>query len=279
MKFIKITILFALVSISMGGCIYINGGSSCDKEVKKPFEMTTEDTSGKTFVCKTQFGDIRINGCDTDTCEISGKIIAKAETIERAQELIDNTEIVKEISGGKITVKPVCNIHKTKKETVGASFTISMASDTTLDLDTSFGVLVIDNISKPIKANTSFGDIKVKNCKGDPDLNTSYGDVKVENQCCSKAKINTSFGDIKFSGSDLPDDFNCNLNTSYGDINLSNLDKYAGIAKLTTSFGKVQCDKPITISGSINKDNIKGTIGNGSGSITASTSFGDIVLE
>ncbi len=279
-KLIKISLLLILVSISMGGCIYINGCSdSCKEEVKKPFEMTAENTSGKTFACDTQFGDIKITGSDTDKCEISGKIIARAKTKERARELADNTEIIIEISGDKIIAKPKCNISKEHNETIGAGFIVTLATGTTLDLNTSFGKVSIENINKPVKADTSFGDISVKNCKGNPDLNTSYGTVNVENHHCKTAKVNTSFGGINFSGSDLPEDFNCNLNTSYGNIKICNLDNYAGNVKLSTSFGKVTCDKPVTISGSINKENMKGKIGNGSGNIVAATSFGDILLK
>ena len=279
MNYLKISLLFAFAAFSMGGCIYVNTNGGCNKEVKKPFEMAAECTSGKILACNTQFGDIDVTGGNNGECEIKGQIIAKAKTTERAQDLLDNTEVIKEIKGDKIILKPKCNIKKSDKETIGASFVISIASDTTLDLDTSFGDITIVDITKNCKANTSFGDITSKNCTGEPDLDTSFGDVTVEKLTCKSAKVNTSFGDIKLAGCHLPEDFHCNLNTSYGDIKINELDNFAGSVKLSTSFGDVKCDRPITISGSIKKDNVKGTIGNGTGSITANTSFGDIRLQ
>ena len=277
MNFIKCILLTSL--ISLGGCIYINGCNSNHKEVEKPVSMTADSTSGKTLACSTQFGDIHITGSDSDTCQIEATLIARAATIERAQELIDNSEIVKDFSGNKLTIKPICNISKTSKETVGASFTITTSSDTSLNLNTSFGDIKINGITKSCTADTSFGDIRLKDCTGKPELNTSYGDVTLENIKCSEAKVNTSFGDIKLKGNELPEDFNCSLNTSYGDIRITNLGNFAGNVKMSTSFGDVKCDKPITVSGSIKKENLSGTIGNGKGSITADTSFGDISIK
>jgi hypothetical protein len=48
---------------------------------------------------------------------------------------------------------------------------------------------------------------------------------------------------------------------------------------LKTDFGKVKCDLPITLSGSLNEKHWIGAINGGGESLDASTSNGDIRVE
>jgi DUF4097 and DUF4098 domain-containing protein YvlB len=67
--------------------------------------------------------------------------------------------------------------------------------------------------------------------------------------------------------------------TSYGSIEFTAPPDFAGQADLSTSYGSIRTEQPITISGPISKKKLKGTIGRGNGKLHLQTSSGSINLK
>ena len=76
-----------------------------------------------------------------------------------------------------------------------------------------------------------------------------------------------------------PADINANVTTSYGIINFVTPPKFSGQVDLATSYGSIKTDLPITVTGELGKQRIKGTVGQGNGKLNLKTSFGSIRIK
>ena len=69
------------------------------------------------------------------------------------------------------------------------------------------------------------------------------------------------------------------MTSSYGNVVLAASPAFAGQVRLSTSYGSVRTARPVTMSGEIDKKNISGTIGQGTGSIHLKSGNGSIELK
>ena len=123
MKKTKILIISAAVLVAVSS-LGING---CIPTAK--YEMTVELSepfaSGGQFATKTHNGEIKVTGAETEKCDITAKITAKANTTEEAKKLAEQVKIKFERSGDKLTAK----IEKPKildNKYIGVSFNITL---------------------------------------------------------------------------------------------------------------------------------------------------------
>ena len=66
------------------------------------------------------------------------------------------------------------------------------------------------------------------------------------------------------------------LGTGSGGINVTMPPAFAGRVDLSVASGSVHIDQPVTVRGDIGKRHISGTIGEGTGSLSAHTGSGSI---
>ncbi|MGE5682998.1 MAG: DUF4097 family beta strand repeat-containing protein, partial [Bacillota bacterium] len=153
-----------------------------------------------------------------------------------------------------------------------------------------------DFSAKSSSIRTSSGDVRIGGFGGDLGLETSSGDAVIEYALKSgKADITTSSGEIRlvnFSGDlntkaqsgDIKIDYavfnnNIDMRSSSGEIEL-NLpsDSQFGI-RVNTSSGDIRTDFSVAQSGEIDEDKLEGSVGNGNGNITITTSSGDVKIR
>jgi DUF4097 and DUF4098 domain-containing protein YvlB len=137
--------------------------------------------------------------------------------------------------------------------------TLSKVEAGSYDLDTSSGEITLEGASGAVKAHTDFGNIEVTEAEA----------VTLD--------LNTDSGAITFAGS-LGDGPHI-LKTDFGSVNLSLPEETALDFDLSTDFGKIKSDFPITIQGEQEQTHWQGTINGGGESLTAETSSGDISIE
>ncbi len=308
-----ILLLGGCLIIGGSGC-GCNGGSQ--EKAYADFNGELACSSGKTLVCHDQFGSITVVAGSEDKAVVSAHYYAAtADDKVRAQELLETTSIRFDVTDKEIIVELLCP-DKKNNESCGADITVTVPAATMTRLDSSYGAIkitglqgdcradtsfadiVAENITGELDLSTSYGDVKVSGCtsklmkldtsfngievcdsKGDVQADTSYGSIKLERNSQSKVRLNTSFGPIEFDGSAADAALAGEFHTSYGKVTLSGMDKFAGKIRLSTSYGKVKSELPITVSGTIGDDKLSGTVGEGSGDITVDNSFGDIVVK
>ena len=268
----------SLLLIIFAGCT-INGGSFSNEKFQRTDQLQTDLAPGSKIDVKTSFGSINIHGDDVTKCFVEAVVTAHAPTIEEAEQIAQKTSIDLDMRGNTLYVK-VNKPRLDNNRSVSTSFDITVPQQTDVKCNTSYGSIELTNIKGNINGHTSFASITCKDTKGDLSLNTSYGSITCRDINSGLLKAYSSFGgiDIDFTDSS-PSDVKAVANTSYGSINMVAPNNFAGIVELSTSFGGIKTDLPITVKGRIAKEHITGQVGQGDGKIDLKTSFGAIHLK
>jgi DUF4097 and DUF4098 domain-containing protein YvlB len=227
----------------------------------------------------TSFGDVKITGTDTTECKALAKIKGQAPTLEEAKQLAEQTKITLEASD-KVLVFKIEKPHLGCNRSVGVSYDVIVPRKTGIKCETSFGKVKLKNIAGDIDAKTSFGKIYAENITGKVRLDTSFGEVDCEAITTDDFTAKSSHGkmDIDFSDA-CPADLRAIIETSFGDVDVDIPPNFAGDVAVETSFGSVKTEVPITIKGEVGRTGLKGTIGQGKGTIVLNTSFGSIKIK
>ena len=145
-----------------------------------------------------------------------------------------------------------------------------------ISMETSGGDVSAEHVTGTVRMMTSGGDIRLVALTGDADVKTSGGSIDAES-VNGRVDARTSGGNVrlKISGENK----GIHAETSGGNIELSIPKAVGAQLDLSTSGGDVTCDMPVTVSGKIREDNIKGTVNGGGSEVYAHTSGGNISLR
>ena len=260
--------------------------------------------------CASSYGAISVGS-------ISGNVSAKTssgsiavESIEGSADLdtsygavtcrnVSGSNLAVETSSGSITaesIKGPAQLH-----TSYGSITCDGFEAGDIEIKSSSGTIRLTNASFGVcDAHTSYGAIDAEKLKGNSiKLHSDSGGIQVTNASARTADVSTSYGRVTCrqikaneltarSGSGnlditcseaAPPDITANLVTSYGSIDFTAPPGFAGQVDLSTSYGSVRTDRPITTSGELTKKKLQGTIGQGNGKLHLQTSSGSINLK
>ena len=174
-----------------------------------------------------------------------------------------------------------------KAKTSFASITLDDVKGA-LDLQTSHGSIKGSRVvPAETKAKTSFANINldyqepgVEDPTGDVRVETSHGSIHAHNLTTQRLSAKTSFGSVMVSCSDrCASDLAARVTTSHGGITFETPLEFAGKVDMSTSFGSLRTDLPITVEGEAGKHKLAGQIGEGSGRLQLHTRFGSINLR
>jgi len=235
-----VAVLVAVTSLGMNGCV-----------PAAKYEMTVELSepfaSGGQFATQTHNGEIKVTGGETEKCDITAKITAKANTEEDAKKLAEQVKIIFERSGDKLTAK----IEKPKildNKYVGVSFNITLPKQTGLELVTHNGAVNINQIDGDIEAYTHNGAVHADGIKGSVVLTTHNGEIRCDG-VLGNVKLQTHNGAINCKGVTG----NVELSTYNGGAELIYSDDAAPAvnASLTTHNGSVEFKAPQGLSAKV----------------------------
>jgi DUF4097 and DUF4098 domain-containing protein YvlB len=235
--------------------------------------------SGKNIDLKSEFGSItlrRANGRDItidtsngsaqlDEVRATGKLSVSSEfggvTIENgsADSLTVDTANG-DVSLTKLTVKK--DIHV---EDDFGSLELDQAYAASYDLDTNNGHITIDGVKGKITANSEFGSIEILHAESVTlDIRSNNGGVTFEGSLgAGPHMVRSEFGSVDLT---LPADAQLNAN-------------------LTTEFGSIRSDLPITVTlteatnSDLNGDQIVGSINGGGDQLTVETNNGSLTIH
>jgi hypothetical protein len=159
----------------------------------------------------------------------------------------------------------------------GASFVVSVPTGAALELRTSNGQITTFDVTGDVFAQTSNGEIDVRGGAGRLDLGTSNGRIEIEARD-ARVDAGTSNGRISFRGSLAEGDHR--FDTSNGSIDITLPSDARFRIDASTSNGDVSTEFPVTVSGSLDDNELRGTVGeNPSVSIIATSSNGSIDIR
>lgn len=158
--------------------------------------------------------------------------------------------------------------------TSGGSITLEGGGGTA-DLSTSGGSITLGEVNGEVNATTSGGSIRIDRAQGSVDASTSGGSVVV-NEVMGTVNASTSGGSITATITEQPTD-DCRLTTSGGSVNvkLASGLRFDLDAK-TSSGSRLRSDFDITSSGTIKKNEVRGSVNGGGPLLYLRTSGGGI---
>ena len=150
------------------------------------------------------------------------------------------------------------------------------------DASTSYGAVVCNDVKgNPVKLSSGNGSIEATNVNAqDMSLSSSYGAIRAGQITSADVTAHSSSGSIDIVCSDAcPADLKAQVKSGYGSIQFAAPPQFAGEVRLSTDYGSVRTARSVTMSGEIDKKNIRGTIGEGTGSLVLETSNGSVDLK
>jgi DUF4097 and DUF4098 domain-containing protein YvlB len=207
---------------------------------------------------------------------VTGKTSSGSVTAENIEGPIDL-----DTSYGPITCRNTSD-GNIKLKTSSGSIKLVDASFGNCDAHTSYGSISLSDVEgDSIKVHSGSGSINVTDVVAETaNISTSYGRITCRQITASEITAKSSSGSIDVVCSEAtPEDISASLVTSYGSIDFVGPADFAGHVDISTSYGSVRTDLPITISGQVSKKKLKGTVGQGNGKLYLHTSSGSINIK
>jgi hypothetical protein len=195
---------------------------------------------------------VTIDGADLATVTLdvsSGSVEARG---------IDAERLTVESSSGSVRLEEIAASETAISSSSGAITVEGVTGD--VEVETSSGGARLDFRGRRgfLTADSSSGRVEVEGIDGGVEIESSSGGISVAYvRLREDSRISASSGDITVR---LPADSDLNVD-------------------LETSTGRINVDFPVTVSGSMDRDEIKGSIGDGGPTLTADASSGDIRIR
>ncbi|MEE8437887.1 MAG: DUF4097 family beta strand repeat-containing protein [Candidatus Neomarinimicrobiota bacterium] len=226
---------------------------------------------------------------------------------EVAKYVKDNPPITH--SGKKVTIKKIASedsrvIYIDYEITVPRNTRVSISTGSgdlevidvygPADLSTGSGDVFIQGVEKGAELSTGSGDITGKDLASDVSASTGSGDISMKFSEPADVRASTGSGDItldNLEGSLVARTGSGNasisgtaadewkVSTGSGDVDVTLSDKVGYNVSIKTNSGYIETEPPITVSGRIKRNEIKGKIRGGGELVSLSTGSGDITLK
>jgi len=293
--------------------------SALQKGHRDVIEKSFEVEQGGTLTVDSDRGSIAITSNTGNRVEVEIIRTAHVGNKKRAEEMFDNFVLKFAHQGRDVTIHGENTVKRSseswfgRKRRLSLKYIISVPKHYNLDLKTSGGSISAEDlegdvlcrtsggslkfgdITGQIEGKTSGGSITLGNVDGEVDVHTSGGSIRISRAKGSviaktsggSISVDEVFGDIqaRTSGGSITARLreqpkaDCRLTTSGGSVNVYlNEDTNARI-DAKTSGGRVRTSLPITVSGTIGKRSLKGTLNEGGPELYLRTSGGSINIK
>ena len=281
--------------ILSGCCITIGCWDGAREKSERTADLDHPMTPDMMFATETVNGSITVRGEQTDQCRIHAVITGRAQTIEEAERIADETKLEWKENGNTLTLfiqKPAFE----KRNSLSVSLEITLPTRTALALKSTNGKITVSEIEKDVTANTTNGKVELHNIGGSAEAGSTNGTIQADqvtgnlNGRTTNGKIDagglrgnldasTTNGsvDIRYEPS-APADRSIRIHTTNGSASVMLPADFAGKAEAETTNGKIYTDRPVTVTGRIDK-HLSGTIGQGTGSLSIKTTNGSVHIR
>ncbi len=151
-----------------------------------------------------------------------------------------------------------------------------------IDVRTGSGSIKAEEIAGSVKASTGSGRISVKQtmvemgARRNVEVSTGSGNIEIDGTA-GPLKARTGSGDIKASGNPIIADWN--IATSSGSVTLEVPPDAAFDLSVSTSSGRISVDHPVTMSGTMSRNNLRGKVRGGGTMVKIRTSSGSVTIR
>ncbi len=241
-----------------------------DRDSRREDAFTWSGTipSGKRIMIKNINGGIEVERSTSGRVEVSAEKRwrrGNPEDVRIEQKKIGDDVLVCALfsEGSRCDESGIHTDRRTRwndRNDVSVRFTVRVPDGVRVDLSTVNGGVEVTGVSNEVDARTVNGSITARSAGGPVRANTVNG------------SINVSMGSLG-SAEDL------DYETVNGAITIELPSNFGAQLELSTVNGRVSTDFPITISGTLSPRRLRGTVGNGSTRMRASTVNGSVTLR
>ena len=204
------------------------------------------------------------------------------------------------------------NLPEDAKRHVSISYEVTVPGDTTLQAHSGSGNIGVDGVRKSAVVTTGSGDVTLRDLGPSANARTGSGSIKGQDIALpftartgsggiqadltgsGNADVESGSGDVRLRGlkgglrartgsGDLTADGSVqgawNLHTGSGSVRLSTGSSQGFDLYARTGSGTIHSDLPITVQGSLNRHELKGSVRGGGPEVEVSTGSGDIELK
>jgi hypothetical protein len=244
--------------------------SSIAATVTEDFEEAYDFNPGGDVIVRAVNGGIEVSSWSQDKVEIASEIKVKAGSRRKAEDLLDEVEIVVDYDSDRIRVEADYPRHLGRhgffnwgfgsSAGVSVRYWIKVPEKTNIDLKTVNGGIGAENVEGKAELKTTNGGIEASEMKGTVSARTTNGSVLVKVDSFSDSDeimIRTVNGSVRLA---LPSDVSADLEAS-------------------TVNGSIRTDFPITVRGRLSKRHLDGKIKEGGGRISLGTVNGSVTIS
>jgi len=220
--------------------------------------ITLKNANGQDMILDSNSGKIRLT-----EVRASGEITTKTDFGDTLFQNGSANSLGVETKSGAVTLTKVTVSQETKVQDDFGEIELQQVFASSYDLHTNSGSITVDGAKGKLKAHTDFGGIKIENAQAVTlDLETKSGTVEFLGSLgTGPHTVQSDFGEIDLT---LPADSKLNVD-------------------LSTSFGTIKSDLPITVTlnGTSNSqgDQIVGSINGGGDQFTVKTNNGSVNIN
>jgi DUF4097 and DUF4098 domain-containing protein YvlB len=303
-KLFVVVVVAALAAFSAARLHASDAEGSFDRTLKVTGTVDLDVTTGS--------GNISIRQGGAGAVHVVGRIKAhngwgSRDAESRVRALEANPPI--EQSGNTVRIGHIGDSEL--RRNVSISYELEVPADTRLHAQTGSGNEAITGITGPlnlntgsgniavtggteVRANTGSGDVRLESINGSVRANTGSGNVRVEQSLLTDVKLNTGSGNIVASSVRGP----LTVETGSGDIRVEGtqagdwkLEAGSGTINVRlpadaafdfyahTGSGHIDSQHPITMTGSLNRHELRGKVRGGGPLLQARTGSGNINIQ
>ena len=275
------------------------------------FERTLKVTGTVDLDVTTGSGNISVHQGPAGAVHVVGHIKARDGWSRNAESPVRALEANPPIEQNGNTVRIGHSSDAELLRNVSINYELEVPADTRLHAQTGSGNETITGITGPlhlntgsgnitatggtdVRANTGSGDVRLESINGSLAANTGSGNVRVEQSSLTDVKINTGSGNVVAEGVRGP----LRIMTGSGDISAEGIQTgewklEAGSGTITihlpadaafdfyahTGSGRIDSQHPVTMTGSLNRNELRGQVRGGGPLLMARTGSGNITVQ
>ncbi|MCK6619476.1 MAG: DUF4097 family beta strand repeat protein [Calditrichaceae bacterium] len=183
-------------------------------------------------------------------------------------------EVVAETAGGSLNFGNIKG--PVRGRTAGGSISLDGCTGAA-DIKTSGGSINIGEVDGDVNARTSGGSISIRQAKGSVLAETSGGSIDVD-EVMGNIEASTSGGSVEATISKQPKG-DCRLETSAGSVTVYLAGEVAVDLDARSSWGKVECDFPVSERSGSEESALMGKINGGGPKLALRTSSGKVRIR
>ena len=211
------------------------------EEAVSRIEKTIDLPAGRLLQVKNEMGSIVVRGGDEPGCRLVATIRGRAETMEEARRIVDQTELIIEPSDDRVSISTTKPEKENERGQVSRVVTMELVvpHDARISLGQAFGDIQLKDLDGSIKAVSNMGSIQAAGVRGRVALESNFGsiDFLAPRDFSAKVQAKSDFGSIQ---SDLPLEFAKSDAFSMGSKASGTIGDGEGEVALKTNMGSIR---------------------------------------